>query len=92
MRDVRLREERPSTNYGLVFAIGLTVVVAIYSWFMSKPEALAKIPGMSHYQGHHYEKTNEQKRRDAHEKEAEAHGHIPDVDRDALRMLLEARR
>ena len=83
MRDVRLREEQPSTTYSLVFAIGLTVVVAIYSWFMSNPEALAKIPGVSHYAGHDYEKTNEQKRRDAH-------GLISEADRQAMRLMLEA--
>ena len=92
MRDVRLREDEPRISYGAIFAFALTVGVAAYSWLMSNPHVLLEVPGVAHYVGHDYEKTNEQKRRDAHEKEAEAHGHISDVDRDALRMLLEARR
>ena len=83
MRHCKIDLEEPAPNYTLMFAVGLSVLTFIYSIFMSNPELLARVPGVSHYQGKHYEKTNEQKRLDAH-------ADISDVDRDALRMLLEA--
>lgn len=92
MRDTRLRQEEKPTNYGMIFAMALTVVVAVYSYLMSNPQVLARVPGIAHYETHHYQKSNEQRRRDAHMKESEEHAHISDVDRDALRMLLEASR
>ena len=94
MRDMKLIEDNPR-NYGFylnLFAIALTVGVAVYSYVMTNPELLAKTPGVAHYETHQYAKSNEQRRRDAHKEEAEEHGHISDVDRDALRMLLEATR
>ena len=83
MRDVRLREDKPSISYGAVFAFALTVGVAAYSWLMSNPHVLLEVPGVAHYVGHEYEKTNEQKRLDAH-------GLISEADRQAMRLMLEA--
>lgn len=90
MRDCKIDLDEPAPNYSLMFAVGLSVLTFIYSIFMSNPELLARVPGVSHYQGKHYEKTNEQKRLDAQEDAAPAHADISDVDRDALRMLLKA--
>lgn len=82
MRDCRVDVEEVGPSYSLIFAVGLSVATFVYSIFMSNPELLARVPGVSHYQGKHFEKTNKQKRLDAH-------ADISDVDRDALRMLLE---
>ena len=91
MRDCKIDDvEEVGPSYSLIFAVGLSVATFVYSIFMSNPELLARVPGVSHYQGKHYEKTNEQKRLDAQEDAAPAHANISDVDRDALRMLLEA--
>lgn len=83
MRDVRLREDEPRISYGAIFAFALTVGVAAYSWLMSNPHVLLEVPGVAHYVGHEYEKTNKQKRRDAH-------GLISEADRQAMRLMLEA--
>ena len=93
MRDSKIHRQKES-NAGLVFVVFLTIITAIYSFFMSNPHLIKEMPGFDHYDGHVYEKSNEQKRLDYNETKEEtqppAHANISDADRDALKMLLEA--
>jgi len=93
MRDTKIHRQKGS-NAGLVFVIILTIITAIYSYFRSNPQEIKQIPGIGHFDGHVYEKSNAQKRRDYNEtkteKTHEASTLISDADRLALRMLLEA--
>ena len=55
MRDTKIHRQKES-NAGLVFVVFLTIITAIYSFFMSNPHLIKEMPGFDHYEGHVYEK------------------------------------
>ena len=96
MRDIKIHEEKESNPWiSIVFIV--TLITAVYSYFMSHPHLIKDIPGIDHFADKTYEKSNEQKRRDYNMNKEDKktqpqkeHAIISQADKDALRMLLEA--